>query len=197
MRRTMISLMALGLVGAAHCNIYTFAPSPSDLNDLDHFYYYTWGIKWSLPKNQVIVEAELKFKNIYDWIDEPNDHLYSHLLNVDPPVGVKSYYDDQGGGDNFAGKGVVIGDYNDPKGGNPRNFDLVYKFSNLGLIDDLTADLADGKFGFGFDPDCHYFNDGVSFKIKTMTAPVPEPASMLALSAGIVGLVRRRARRSS
>ena len=44
---------------------------------------------------------------------------------------------------------------------------------------------ADGNFGLSFDPDCHYWNDGVSLKVET--AQTPEPATMLLLGSGLIG----------
>ena len=39
--------------------------------------------------------------------------------------------------------------------------------------------LSDGNFGFGIDPDCHYYNDGITFNITT-THEAPEPATHVA-----------------
>jgi hypothetical protein len=155
----LISILLLS--GVSGATIYTFNPSPPDLYDLDHSRYYTWGINWSKPANEVITGASITFNNIYDWTYEP-DILYTHLLDS-ATVGVQFRTDNEGGGDHFASQGVLIGTWSDP-------FDW----------------LADGNFGFGIDPDCHYYNDGVVAKIETR--PVPEPSTMLLLGFGLIGL---------
>lgn len=59
--------------------------------------------------------------------------------------------------------------------------------------------LADGNFGFGIDPDCHYYNNGVELKIVTSSTNqvIPEPLSVLlaSLGMGTLGGLRRFTRR--
>lgn len=184
-----------GAVTMANAAVYTYVPNPADLNDLDHYHYYSWGIDTSnIGPNEKVVNATLTFKNIYDWVKEDNDRLFTTLLDT-APLGVKQFDDNQGGGDNFAGQGTHIGTWTDPKGGSSTGFDLVYDFKDLGLISKLQQYMSDKRIGLGFDPDCHYFNDGVKFTITT--APVPEPTSMAALGLGVMGLVRRRRARKA
>ncbi len=195
-RKAKLLSLTLGLLGAAvaaHADTQTFTPNPSNLNDLDHFHYYSWGIDYTMPATQQITSATLTIKNIYDWVNEDNDHLYITLLNS-APKGVKEFTDDQCGGDNWAGQGLRIADYQDPQGGSPRNFDLVVNFDATALAKLNTAALGN-KIALGFDPDCHYFNSGVTLKFNT--APVPEPATMATIGLGIVGVIRRRKNRKA
>ena len=64
---------------------------------------------------------------------------------------------------------------------------VVYNFDDL-LIGILTTYAGDGSFGFGMDPDCHYYNDGITFSIETERTPVPEPGTMMLLGFGMLGL---------
>lgn len=209
-------LVAIGITGSASAAVYNFSPMPSrDLYDLDHYRYYTWGIDWRAHRGETITSATLTFKNIWDWRVEP-DNLYTHLLDWAPipssTSNVRAYWDNQGGGDNFGAYhnglgggtyrgGYLIGNWTDPYGGRARNFDLVYNFTSPGLINALnTYANNDGRFGFGLDPDCHYFNDGITFSITTATPPppprdaVPEPTTLalFGLGAAAMGMIRRR-----
>ncbi|MDD2898784.1 MAG: PEP-CTERM sorting domain-containing protein [Desulfuromonadaceae bacterium] len=78
--------------------------------------------------------------------------------------------------------------------------DLTYNFSaaelavlmgNITSANPLaTSTNPYASFGLGFDPDCHYYNDGITFNIETapITTPVPEPGTMMLLGAGMFGL---------
>ena len=164
-----------------------------DLDDLDHWYYYQWVIDWSIPAGEDIVSAALRFDDINDWVVESGDSLYIHLLDFttsDTP-GVTYYYDGQGGGDNFGTQGVSLPTYHD-YGASPEDWSHTFTAAEIAS---LTSYAADGRFGFGFDPDCHYFNNGVSFQITT--SRVPEPATVMLFGAGFLGygLIRRKFKR--
>jgi len=206
--RTLLCVIAFGLAAATSANarLVAFQPTPTDLSDLPHEYYFTWGINFVLAPNEKITGAVLTFTNIWDWTKENNDYLYVHLLDK-IKSGSKSYVDKQGGGDNFAGKGVLVGDWSDPVGGTSRNFNLVFDFGSLGLLGTLNdfAMATPGRnkfdFGFGIDPDCHYYNDGVTFTMTTETTcpiiNIPEPASAILMAAGCLVAGLRHKQQSS
>ena len=183
--------LALLLAGSVttQAAVYTYQPTPADMSDFDHYAAYSWGLEWQ-HTDEEIKGATLTFKNIYDWKVE-EDFLYVHLLDLgQADLGV-SRFDDLGEGDYFDGQGELITVWSDPAGGGPGT-DITFTFneSQLAL---LNQNAADGYFGFGFDPDCHYFNDGIELNLTTA---VPEPATMLLFGLGILGFgVHRRSKK--
>jgi hypothetical protein len=178
------TLLSANLAGAA---IIDFQPDPADLNSLDHSYYYTWGINWDMPGNENFTQITLSFENIRNWDNGPNT-LYVHLLDT-AQEGVSTGWDNQGGGDYFSGQGIELFTwYNLPT--SPQ--DLTYAFTQDEMTI-LAGYLSDGNFGLGFDPDCHYWNDGVNLTVQTAAAP--EPGTLLLLASGLLGagyFIRRR-----
>lgn len=202
MRRLLLALTVICLVmvaaTTASAGVYTFIPSPSaDMWDLDHYKAYKWGINWTTPPSQQVTNVVLTFKGIYDWTYEP-DVLYTTLID-DPAAGVSVYTDNQEVGNYFGGEGASVGSWTDPYGDYAHRINLSYDFASLGLLPTFQSYAADGSFGFGFDPDCHYFNSGLELKVYTSdvptpTDPVPEPATLTMLGMGMAGLgyYRRR-----
>jgi hypothetical protein len=180
----LLALVAVGMAPAlAVAATYTFQPTPHDLYDLDHTKAYSWGMDLVLAPGEAAVAATLTFDNIRNWDDNPNV-LYVHLLDT-CPLGVQHYTDNEGGGDYFAsfpgGQTHLVTYTNLPS--TPQ--DLVYTFTP-GDLAALNTYLADHRFGIGIDPDCHFYNDGITLGIVT-----PEPATIMLLAIGVVTLLRR------
>ena len=188
--RTTLCILICLASSTAHASLFTFTPPDADIYDLEHQYYYTWGIISNLPDEE-IVEATLYIDKINNWKDEVN-YLYIHLLDTNSAC-LDIGTDWQGGGDAFSGQGIPLTTYSDTDGTygyESSGVNWSYGFTASQLVT-LNQYASDNKFGFGFDPDCHFWNDGVSFEIAT----VPEPASMLLFGIGALGFgVARRKR---
>ncbi len=179
-------VLVLFLSGPTQAALYTLTPNPSDLYDLDHHRYYTWGIDRPWDSSDIAVSATLSFDNIRNWNDKPNV-LYIHLLDR-ARLGVRQGWDNQGGGDQFAGQGVVLEIYRNLPS-TPQ--DLSYSFTPEQILA-LNAYASDGRFGLGFDPDCHFYNDGAQLNIATGTVPEPASIALLTMGLGIFGGRRKK-----
>jgi hypothetical protein len=188
-------VLMLAMTGMAGANLYTLQPPPApnhDLWDLNHDNYYAWKItpsELNLSSDEIITGASLFFDNIENWNSQPNT-LHISLLSGDDLSFAGEVFigtDNEADGDNvladFIGLPLVTFE-NLPDW--PQ--DLTYSFT-AGDIAALNVFATDGVFGIGFDPDCHFWNDGITLNIET----IPEPATCLLLGLGAL-LAKRRKR---
>ena len=198
----MISVASAGLVQSG---TYDFYPEPDNLYNLDHHKYYIWKID-DFPADQVshIVAANLTIENINNW-DNQDNILYINLLSGDdfatgnanvpapfPPGSTETVYvgsDNQGEGNNLLNyDGIYLDAYVDSSGG-PGGDVVTYSHDFTPVeLDYLKTCFSDATCGVGFDPDCHFWNDGASLTVTTL----PEPATVVLLGLGGVLFGRRR-----
>ncbi len=192
--------------------------------DLDHHRAYTWQINNipSLA-GKTITSARITFRGIANWDTNPN-MLFVHLLNSanagfngnnqiasvvdaagEPVTNINDYFL----GSNTLGPGGSNNTFLFSRGFNmvgqgasayftgPGTYvaqDYTYTF-NAAQLAALAAYISAGNnIAFGFDPDCHFWNNGVVFTIET--ASVPEPMSMILLGSGLAGLYLRKRKRN-
>jgi hypothetical protein len=71
----------------------------------------------------------------------------------------------------------------------------VYTFTPDQLAVLSAYFMNGGDVAFGFDPDCHFWNDGIVFTFTTAPNPVPEPMTITLLGTGLAGLYYSRKRK--
>jgi len=181
-RAVFVSVVCMASSGALG-SVYTLVPEPNDLYDLSHSYHYTWGIDRPWSETEEVTSATLSFSQIRNWREELNV-LYIHLLD-EAPLGVVEETDTKFFNE-FYGEGTRLVVYiNLPD----EPIDLTYEF-DAAEIKALNDYAPDGRFGLGFDPDCHFYNEGVELVV---TVPEPATASLLVTGPGLM-LIRRRRR---
>ncbi len=195
MKKLLSVSLAMLLVFAATSSMaitMTFAPDDPDLLDFNHGQYYAWHEHETFDDLDIL-GAVLYIDNIYNNVSETGDVLYVHLLNT-PPVPASSSdfvakWDDNPVGyvtDNFAGAGPLIDAWTDVVDG-PPGHNLSYDLAALGYLDEFQAYVADGLWGFGFDPDCHFMNSGIRLEVETQRK-VPEPTALILFGAALAGM---------
>ena len=181
---TTIALLLLFTFVTSNAAVHVFQPNPVDAYDLDHYRAYTWGIDWDFGDEE-ISSVILTFDNIRNWNDEPNS-LFIRMLD-DAPAGLITFPDgDPTLNDYFDGEGLLIDAWTDlaPTGYYGTGITLSYNFGDLGILPQFIDYTSNDNFGFAFDPDCHYWNDGISLTVIT---DAPEPATIFLLSLGLAG----------
>jgi hypothetical protein len=153
-----------------------------------------------VPESAPIVNAALTFSNIRNWTQEDN-LLSIYLVDYSgQAASTTAFLDNQSASTGYL-SGLtytlvgtwsdILGPYGENAAGTTETFTL-----NASLLATLNNYAADGSFGFIIDPDCHYYNDGVTFSVTTRPSSVPEGGSTLVLLAlglfGIWGANRRK-----
>ncbi len=193
--------------------------------DLDHYSAVTWrlpapnqsGVIRDSNNNAVnlqgqsITSATLTFNTIANW-DANQNRLYVTLLDTALNGGVARFQDTTV--DPTAGNGRFNDAFasSNPLVANGTGRMALTTLTNLSttpttLVYNFTAaqlarlneffNVTDRTLAFGFDPDCHFWNNGITFSFTTSGAPTPtpEPATMTLLGTGLAGLYYRRRRR--
>ena len=194
LRHVLVAVVLVLTVQTAFATVYELVPSDHDLYDLDHDWAYEWGFSIDVPEDEVIVGASLFFNDIRNWDNRSND-LWVTLLDSDF-TGIHTFYDNEGGGDYFAGDGLLLDHWEDlPSTAQ----DITYHFDVAEIVR-LSENFADDdRAGVGFDPDCHFYNRGVKLTIETDKQggddpPIPEPLAGSILLGGLGMLAARRRR---
>ncbi len=208
-----VGAIAAASSASAAVTTMSWQPNPVNLNDLDHHSVYTWRIDNINVNPSTITSATISFSNIANW-DTNSNVLHIHLLDTAKSSGVASFIDDptnsspvtdftddfsnnryhgnsgwlvaSGTGDTFLKDKTFTN--------TPTNYTYTFSGTDLTALEQYLANGED--IALGFDPDCHYFNDGITFTLNF--TPVPEVANMapiaLLLIAAISFEIRRRRR---
>lgn len=186
----------------------TTSPSPADLGDLDHDTLWTWRIDNIDLGGNEITSASLTLADIYNWQTEPN-RLFIHLLDTVPNAGTAHRSDPNSNISDYflnpassfapaSGSSNVLLVAPSFAGGQANKVDYTYTFTpeQLTILQSFIANNS--NFALGFDPDCHYYNSGVSLQINTIDNPEPG-TSFLVGACLLLGapLLRRIPRRGS
>jgi hypothetical protein len=211
-----LALFAATDSATAAVTTLSWQPSPADLNDLDHHQVYTWRIDNITVNPATITSATISFNNIANW-DTNSNMLHLHLLDTAKFAGVASFVDDptnsspvtdftddfinsrfHGNSQWLVANGTADTFLKDKSFSNTPT-DYTYTFTGAQLTALQQYLTNGGDIALGFDPDCHYFNDGITFTLNF--TPVPEVANMipiaLLLATSVALEIRRRRRASS
>jgi hypothetical protein len=192
--------------------------------DLDHHRAYTWkisSVSSQIPAGHTITGARLTFVSMTNW-DTNANRLFVSLLDsartystangthsatangvtwatdaTGVPVPASQIVDYFATSNALVADGTArtfIGSFTDTNGVATTNT-VVFDFTSAQLQALINYISNGNNFAFGFDPDCHFWNNGIKFEIFTQPQAVPEPATMALLGTGLAGLYCRRRQR--
>ncbi|MFC1783275.1 hypothetical protein ACFL02_06775 [Planctomycetota bacterium] len=199
MRKAIIAVIFVTLYSCGISNAsFTYNPTPPDLQDLPHEKYFAWQIADGLPGIPLLSatitvvgianipldppENELFFNLLTKsdvesiWTFVPGDHLYEGLDQPPPDI-----FNDL--------PGMQLTSYSDPD--STQTVDtFIYPFDPTQLAALQNSIDTDGLAIIGLDPDCYYYNSGITLSV----VPVPTPGAIFlgGLGIGLVGWLRRR-----
>jgi len=183
----------------------------NDIYDLDHTYAYEWALTIpDVPDGYSLDWVSVLVGNLTDYRYAPGtDKLFINLLDTPKSkrsgsgsIGTATNYVNRysDGGTtasnyfaNWPGDHALLDTYVDTNGYSPNN-PATWDDYELRVTDETQLGwVADGKFGWGIDPDCHFYNSGITL---TAHASAPElPPALLLGAVPVAGLAMRRYRK--
>jgi len=132
-----------------------FTPNPADLNDLDHSYYYSWQVNWTVRRSDRRRRAPLD-SNINNY--DRSAISYTSSCSTRADCSRRAFRNVTEGVDNGARRtrsgAMDSADHYTAPTAFPVRPKTGPTTCTASQIQTLITDLADGTFGIGFDPDC-------------------------------------------